>query len=289
VAKEVKEKTPKKEKAKLTITELIEQLDDDNYNKRENAEDALVKKEKKTLKKIEEVFLSRSLEVRLRLSSVLKRLSLQKKAQEAVIKLAKRLKEKEKDILIILRLEWIIDPYPEILVWLKRLSKRKFGNWTLKELKSTNDLDLSKTTIVDVDLKYIGSLTSLTSLSFWNTKITGRGFDELSTLTSLTVLNLEYTKITNQSLKELSALTSLTELYLSDTKITDAGLKELSTVTSLTELSLVNTKITDKGLKELKKLTSLTKLYLRGTKITVKGVEELQKALPKCEINHDAK
>jgi hypothetical protein len=49
------------------------------------------------------------------------------------------------------------------------------------------------------------------------------------------------------------------------------------------------TKITDVGLKELAKLTQLKRLYLRNTKVTKAGVAELQKALPNCNITHNAK
>jgi hypothetical protein len=42
-------------------------------------------------------------------------------------------------------------------------------------------------------------------------------------------------------------------------------------------------------LKELAALRQLQRLALGNTQVTKKGVAELQKALPKCQISHNAK
>ena len=84
-------------------------------------------------------------------------------------------------------------------------------------------------------------------------------------------------------------LDKVTRIHLHTTKITDAGLKEVAKLQQLTHLYLGDTQITDEGLKEVAKLKKLTILYLYGTKVTDAGVAELKKALPKCEIQSNAR
>ena len=72
----------------------------------------------------------------------------------------------------------------------------------------------------------------------------------------------------------------------------DAERVHLKGLTNLQGLVLPK-QITDAGLvhlKEMTKLENLTKLYLYNCEeITKAQIDELQKALPKCEIKHDAK
>ena len=74
---------------------------------------------------------------------------------------------------------------------------------------------------------------------------------------------------------------------LSLPELVSSGLTEAD-LGKVTELNLDYTKITDAGLKEVAKLQKLTILYLGYTKVTKAGVAELQKALPKCDIRHNA-
>ena len=66
------------------------------------------------------------------------------------------------------------------------------------------------------------------------------------------------------------------------------GLKEVVKLQQLERLFLDGTEITDAGLKELAKMKQLKVLGFGWTKVTKAGVAELQKALPKCEIRHNA-
>jgi len=189
----------------------------------------------------------------------------------------------------------------ETLKWLKKLSEKEFGDWTLEELKNAKELWLGGLPITDADLKRLKNLTSLTSLYFHATKITDKGLEHLSQMHNLQNLDLMGTKITNKGMKNLSSLTSLTNLNLSSTKITSEGLKELSSLTSLTSLKIMAMKkftdtdlkatlssltsltsidltknpITDEGIKTLSPHTSLTSLGLGSTKITDEGMREL--------------
>jgi internalin A len=103
------------------------------------------------------------------------------------------------------------------------------------------------------------------------------------------IVDLNSTKISDAGLKELTAFKQLQMLDLGNTNISNEGLKELAGLRRLQVLDLGGTKISDAGLKELAGLQQLQRLILDYTRATKNGVAELQKALPKCEINHNAK
>ena len=86
--------------------------------------------------------------------------------------------------------------------------------------------------------------------------------------------------------KGLEQLTNLKVLYLSRNKLTDV--KGLEKLTKLEELYLNNNQLT--SAKGLEKLTQLEGLVLGDNPdLTKAQIDQLQKALPKCEISHNAK
>ena len=139
-------------------------------------------------------------------------------------------------------------------------------------------------------LKDVAKLKQLLYLNLGATQITDASLNEMTRLQKLSHLNLSRCEtITDVGLKELAELTQLTVLRLYGcTQITDESLRELATLNKLSYLDLQGTRITDTGLKELAELTQLSRLDLHGSRVTKAGVAELQKALPKCEINHNA-
>ena len=66
------------------------------------------------------------------------------------------------------------------------------------------------------------------------------------------------------------------------------GLKKVIKLQQLVDLRLFRTQITDAGLKDVAKLKHLRLIMLYDTGVTKAGVAQLQKALPKCEIEHNA-
>jgi|GEM_PF-3596818 Leucine-rich repeat (LRR) protein len=157
-------------------------------------------------------------------------------------------------------------------------------------LKKLTRLSLENTEITDVGLKDVAKLKQLLYLNLGATQITDASLNEMTRLQKLSHLNLSRCEtITDVGLKELAELTQLTVLRLYGcTQITDESLRELATLNKLSYLDLQGTRITDTGLKELAELTQLSRLDLHGSRVTKAGVAELQKALPKCEINHNA-
>jgi len=86
--------------------------------------------------------------------------------------------------------------------------------------------------------------------------------------------------------KGLEKLTQLKELHLPNNQLTDV--KSLEKLTQLTYLDLSNNQLTDvKGLEKLTQLTYLS--FYWNPKLTKAQIDQLQKALPKCEIIHNAK
>ena len=122
--------------------------------------------------------------------------------------------------------------------------------------------DMGNKPLTDADLKLLGGLTHLRTISLSGTEITDAG------------------------LEHLKGLTQLTQLDIDGTLVTDVGLQQLQDLKQLEVLSLSFTSITDAGLEHLRGLTKLTDLYLSdNTQITNAGVANLQKALPHCRID----
>jgi Leucine-rich repeat (LRR) protein len=159
----------------------------------------------------------------------------------------------------------------------------------IRSLTWLSTLCLSSSVITDTGLSHLNGLTNLNHLYLDDTAITDAGLAHLKGLTNLNHLYLENTAITNTGLVYLKGLTNLKCLSLDDTAISDSGLEHLKGLTNLNHLHLRNSALSGNGLEHLKGLTQLSQLNLRGTKVTYDGVVVLQKALPNCEIYHDAK
>lgn len=89
------------------------------------------------------------------------------------------------------------------------------------------DIDLMHVELSETDLKTLGNMKELTTLSLWRSNVTNGGLKNLASLKKLTSLSLADTKVDDTGLKELAPFQSLNNLDLSGTKVTDAGLKEL--------------------------------------------------------------
>ena len=131
-------------------------------------------------------------------------------------------------------------------------------------------------------VKGLEKLTQLTTLNLVDNKLTDvKGLEKLKKLKMLALGDNQLT-----SVKGLAKLTQLEELYLGSNQLTDV--KGLEKLTQLKELSLGYNKLT--SIKGLEKLTQLKELDLNDNPdLTKAQIDELQKALPKCEIKHDAK
>jgi Leucine-rich repeat (LRR) protein len=134
-------------------------------------------------------------------------------------------------------------------------------------------LGLSQCT--DADLKMLGQLKALGSLTLYRTVVTDAGLKELAAIKTLTSLDIGATKITDAGIKELAGLPALEHLTLNGTQITGSGLKDLAGAKKLESLSMSETQLTDEGLKAVGELESLHSLDLSQTKITGSGLRDL--------------
>ncbi len=101
-------------------------------------------------------------------------------------------------------------------------------------------------------------------------------------------MDLRDTQISDSGLAQLRTITPLDTLCLQRTQVTDAGLMQLRGLNQLKELRLDETRVTDAGLLHLEGLTRLKSVSVIGTQVTDEGVQKLWKALPNCDIVHEA-
>ena len=141
-----------------------------------------------------------------------------------------------------------------------------------KELKKPNG-ELTK-----------ADLEKVTRFVLANNKLTDAS--GLAGLTQLKTLNLAGNKLTDVS--DLGGLMQLSYLHLSFNQLTD--ISALAGLIKLEYLALNANQIADEQLKYLAGLTELELLVLtNNSDLTKAQIAELQKALPKCNIQHNAK
>jgi len=150
----------------------------------------------------------------------------------------------------------------------------------LKDLTQLKGLSVESNQLTDINA--LKGLAQLKTLLLSENDLTD--VSPLQGLTQLEKLHLDRNRLTDVT--PLQELTQLTELLLFKNRLTDVtSLKDLS---QLQLLYLDANKLTD--LTPLKDLTQLTELSLSDNPSLSKvQIDELQKALPKCNILHNAK
>jgi Leucine-rich repeat (LRR) protein len=104
-------------------------------------------------------------------------------------------------------------------------------------------------------------------------------------LEQVSLLNLSGNKLTEVP-RELEKLTQLDSVWLAGNQLTDV--KGLEKLTQLGGVYLMDNQLT--SVKGLEKLTQLEILYLQDNPdLTKAQIDELKKALPNCDIGHNAK
>lgn len=125
--------------------------------------------------------------------------------------------------------------------------------------RGVSSIDLGRTEITDDDLAVLAALAKhqkpgvLEHLEFDRTEVGDKGMKYLESISGLTSMDIEFTKITDQGLSHIRHLTSLEQLDLEGTKITRESLKHLRRLKNLRELDVRGTKITEQEAKSLKK------------------------------------
>ncbi len=156
------------------------------------------------------------------------------------------------------------------------------GRWYVKELVGegwpADRVFLLIERLENDGFRALASLTSLTSLILWGTKIGDDGARALASLTNLTSLILGSNGIGDDGACALASLTSLTSLHLGGNDIGANGVRALASLKSLTSLNLEWNDIGDDGAPALASLTSLTSLNLNYSGIRADGARALLEA-----------
>ncbi|HYO83400.1 MAG TPA: hypothetical protein VES20_18495, partial [Bryobacteraceae bacterium] len=192
---------------------------------------------------------------------------------------------------MLLRVAWLL--IPAAAAWITELG----GTLKTDNSGRVTEANFRSTWIDDSDLRRVGALPDLLSLSLAHTRITDLGFRELKTLGSVTDLDLYYaeqigdgaltvvrnwkqlrrlnlrgTKITDAGVAQLAEHPTLEVLDVGFTLFTDGGFDPLTSMPNLRELAAGGNKITDAGLSFLRSMPKLRRLDLRGTQRTDSGL-----------------
>jgi Leucine Rich repeat len=126
----------------------------------------------------------------------------------------------------------------------------------LARFPSLKRLDLTWSSLTDVELNGLRNLTQLEELSIEATAASDAGIEALAGLTSMRRLDIGANGITDRGLCTLRGLKRLEHLYIESTRITDDGLECLKDLTNLRELMLPD-RLIGRGLIHLKGLHKL--------------------------------
>jgi hypothetical protein len=145
----------------------------------------------------------------------------------------------------------------------------------LDEFPRLQRLDLSWTSVGDIELERIGTLSELRDVRLGHTRAGDATLEGLCRLPRLSALRLESTPVSDAGAERLPQARRLYALSLDGTRVTGRGLASMSKMSWLGRLSLNETRIGDQDLPRLAGMESLEELQLRRTSITDAGLELL--------------
>lgn len=164
------------------------------------------------------------------------------------------------------------------------LSKVRAAFEVAAGLHQVKAIDFNRTEIDNSDLRTIGSMTTLTSLSLKSTNVDDEGLTSLSRLQRLESLHLNDTPITDTGLQRLAPLKSLKVIDLSGPgEISD--LSPIATLPELEWLLLRESKLSDAALNTLSTAPALKRLTLTDAEYSESALKDLQKRRPELSID----
>jgi len=172
----------------------------------------------------------------------------------------------------------------------------------LQETECTNDmlahlnhnflrlktLNFQEPKLTDEALAHLRHLSVLDYLGLNRCALDGTGFAHLADLKNLHGLSFDGSQLTDAGLSNLARLKHLQKLNISRFRLGDAGLAQFRNFENLESLILNDSPITNQGLKELAKLQSLRSLNLHGTRIDDDGMPTLSQLLKLEQIGLSA-
>jgi hypothetical protein len=156
------------------------------------------------------------------------------------------------------------------------------------KLTRLTTLTLNATGVSDAGLKHLGRLKRLRDLGLMETQITGAGLRVVSHFGSLHTLNLQNSHgVDDDVFEHLKSLNHLVMLSLGGTSVTSAGVSQLTTLQNLKSFDLSNTSVDDAVAEALIDVPHLEELWLTGTQISGEGLLKIRTDLPSCNIDCD--
>lgn len=180
-------------------------------------------------------------------------------------------------------------PKLRLLNIISNYSINNIGLVHIVNLKSIEELSLSKCSFTDIGLALICSLTSLKRLDLNRChNITDQGIPFLMKLVNLQTLDLSHCfKMTDAGVFYLKSISTLQHINLNYCmKVTDFGVLQLTKLSNLKCLKIASTVITDKALEGIGKLRFLVKLNItRCRNISNDGILHLQNTQSLRKLN----
>lgn len=135
-------------------------------------------------------------------------------------------------------------------------------------LRTLRYLRLDDTSIGNVGMQYIGSISELRGLGLYrNGLIESSGFEQLSKLRTLETLSVIDTVKHNSDLRSISVILGLRELRLWSNQVDDGVVDYIIPLKKLTLLDLHEAQIGDVGIARIASLPAIEVLMLDGTKV----------------------
>jgi Leucine-rich repeat (LRR) protein len=161
-----------------------------------------------------------------------------------------------------------------------RWLRRRIGDEFFQEVVWVK---LDETKVTDDDLRLIGKLRGVTSLSLNFTAISDQGLAQIAQMSQLKYLGLSRTRITSRGIRDLAEMKDLQNLHIDGTQVDDGGLETIGSFANLRMLGLGGTQVTSTGIGQLSRLPELRFLSLSLTTVDDAVLDDLV-ALPKLEI-----
>ncbi|WP_417384719.1 hypothetical protein [Gimesia sp.] len=147
----------------------------------------------------------------------------------------------------------------------------------LQKIPTLSTLSLYDSEITGEQLQTTPAWTKLEILQLSGSKITDNGLKNISAIPNLFFLNISNSTFDEDSFRHLSNLTKLSDLNLNNSIFSAGSLRHLAAIKSLRALTMQGNAINDDHVKQIANVKQITFLMLDHSKVTDQGLVALQK------------